>query len=76
MSPSLVRQSFRLGLVAALLCLALVSLAAQSGTIQGQVVDSAGAPVVGAIVTVDLTNLGTTTTASGRYSLHDIRRHP
>jgi len=72
MSPSLVRHSFRIGLLAALLCLPLVSLAAQSGTIQGQVVDSAGAPVVGAIVTVDLTNLGTTTTASGRYSLHGV----
>jgi iron complex outermembrane receptor protein len=72
MSPSLVRQSFRLGLVAALLCLPFVSLAAQTGTVQGQVVDSAGAPVVGAIVTVDRTSLGTTTTASGRYSLHGV----
>jgi iron complex outermembrane receptor protein len=72
MSPSLVRQSFRLGLLAALLCLPLVSLAAQSGTVQGQVVDSAGAPVVGAIVTVDRTSLGATTTASGRYTLHGV----
>ncbi|HSR92496.1 MAG TPA: TonB-dependent receptor, partial [Gemmatimonadales bacterium] len=72
MSPSLVRQSFRLGLVAALLCLPLVSLAAQSGTVQGQVVDSAGAPVVGAIVSVDRTSLGATTTASGRYTLHSV----
>src|SRR4030095_10467030 len=72
MSPSLVRPSFRLGLVAALLCLPFVSLAAQSGTIQGQVVDSAGAPIVGAIVTVDRTSLGTTTTASGRYTIHSV----
>ena len=57
---------------AALLCLPLVSLAAQSGTIQGQVVDSAGAPIVGAIVTVDRTSLGTTTTASGRYTIHGV----
>lgn len=70
--PSLVRQSFRLGFLVAMLGLPLSDLAAQSGSIQGQVVDSAGAPVVGAIVTVDRTSLGATTTASGRYTLHGV----
>ena len=60
--PSLVRQSFRLGFLVAMLGLPLSDLAAQSGTIQGQVVDSAGAPIVGAIVSVDRTSLGATTT--------------
>ena len=70
--PSLVRQSFRLGFLVAMLGLPLSDLAAQSGTIQGQVVDSAGAPIVGAIVSVDRTSLGATTTASGRYTLHGV----
>ena len=70
--PSLVRQSFRLAFLVAMLGFPLTDLAAQSGTIQGQVVDSAGAPISGAIVGVDRTSLGTTTTASGRYTLRGV----
>ena len=55
--PSLVRQSFRLGFLVAMLGLPLRNLAAQSGTIQGQVTDSSGGAVSGAIVTVEKTSL-------------------
>jgi iron complex outermembrane recepter protein len=70
--PSLVRQSFRLGFLVAMLGFPLKGLAAQSGTVQGQVTDSTGAAVSGAIVTVEKTSLRVTTTASGRYTLRGV----
>ena len=70
--PSLVRQSFRLGFLVAMLGLPLRDLAAQSGTIQGQVTDSSGGAVSGAIVTVEKTSLRVSTSASGRYTLRGV----
>ena len=70
--PSLVRQSFRLGFLVAMLGLPLRNLAAQSGTIQGQVTDSSGGAVSGAIVTVEKTSLRVSTSASGRYTLRGV----
>jgi iron complex outermembrane receptor protein len=49
-------------------------LAAQSGTVQGQVTDSTGAAVAGALVTVNNTALRATTTATGRYTLRGVPR--
>jgi iron complex outermembrane receptor protein len=57
---------------AALLLCAAAPLAAQSGTVQGKVVDSTGAPIVGAIVSVDQTVLRTTTAAGGRYTIRGV----
>lgn len=51
-------------------------LAAQSGTIQGRVTDSAGAAVSGAVVTVERTSFQTTTTAQGRYTLRGVPAGP
>jgi len=47
-------------------------LAAQSGTLQGQVTDSAGQPVAGAQVTLERTTARATTTAQGRYVLRGL----
>ncbi len=45
------------------------ALAAQTGTVQGRVADSAGAVVVGAQFTVDGSGVRATSTGRGRYSL-------
>jgi iron complex outermembrane receptor protein len=47
-------------------------LAAQSGTVQGRVTDSAGAAIVGAIVTVDHTGLRVSTGGTGKYVLRGV----
>ncbi len=62
----------RLLLIAGLLFHTAVGLAAQSGTVKGQVSDSAGERIVGALVTVDGTVLQTTTTARGTYELRGV----
>jgi iron complex outermembrane receptor protein len=46
--------------------------AAQSGTIQGAVSDSAGSPVVGASLSIDHTALRATTGPGGRYSFRGV----
>src|SRR5262245_218510 len=67
----------RLGFAAGLL-LALPLLtrpaAAQSGSVQGQVTDSGGVAIAGAVVTVDNTSLRATTTGSGRFTLRGVPR--
>ena len=45
---------------------------AQSGTVRGKIADSAGAPIAGAVVTVDNTTLRATTTADGRYAIRGV----
>lgn len=55
-----------------LLGVTLSPLAAQSGTIQGRVVDSTGLGLSGAIVSVERTTLRTTTTSQGRYVLRGV----
>jgi len=59
-----------------LLALALSSRAAlaQSGTVQGQIADSSGSAIAGAIVTVDNTSLRVATGAAGRYVLRGVPR--
>ena len=44
----------------------------QSGTVRGKIADSAGAPIAGAVVTVDNTTLRATTTADGRYAIRGV----
>ncbi len=57
----------------ALLALALpVTLHAQAGTVRGIVVDSGGAPIQGATVSLDGTGLSATTQAEGRYELRGV----
>jgi hypothetical protein len=58
----------------ALTLLAAAPLAAQSGTLQGTVSDSAGAALDNASVTVDGTGLRTTTRAGGGYELRGVPR--
>jgi iron complex outermembrane receptor protein len=55
-----------------MLCSAPIGLAAQSGTVQGRVTDSAGTAVVGAQVSVDHTGLRVTSTAGGKYVLRGV----
>src|SRR6185503_2711446 len=45
---------------------------AQVGSIAGKVVDSTGAPVAGAVLTVDRTNIGAQTASSGTYLLRGV----
>src|SRR6266850_2015733 len=60
------------GLFLVLLLGSVQRLAAQSGTVQGQITDTAGSPVVGAQVTVANTSLRATSTSSGRYTLRGV----
>jgi len=46
-----------------------LSASAQSGTVRGRVVDSAGAAIAGAIITVDRSVVRTQSTSSGAYTL-------
>jgi iron complex outermembrane receptor protein len=48
------------------------SLSAQSGTLRGRVVDSAGGPIAGAVVSVDRTVLTATSGPDGAYALRGI----
>ncbi len=48
------------------------TLAAQSGSIEGRVINSTGAVVVGAMITIDQSGLRTTTTNRGRYTLGGV----
>ncbi|MEO6447573.1 MAG: TonB-dependent receptor [Gemmatimonadaceae bacterium] len=61
-------------LAAAMLLLGVYgrSLAAQSGSLQGRVVDSTGAVVVGAVLTVNQTGLRTVSSARGFFSLGGV----
>src|SRR5688500_20263604 len=61
-------------LAAALFLAAAITqpLAAQSGSLQGRVTDTAGTVVVGATVTVDQTGLRTTASARGAYTLNGV----
>jgi iron complex outermembrane receptor protein len=52
--------------------LAAAPLAAQSGTLEGTVADSAGSPLLNASVTVEGTGARTTTGASGTYQLRGV----
>ncbi len=59
-----------------LITLTAAPLAAQSGTVQGRVTDSAGTAVSGAVVTVVRTSFQATTTAQGRYTLRGVPAGP
>ena len=68
-----------LGLCAGALLLLATSpgaAAAQSGTVQGTVTDSAGAAIAGALVSAEGTTLRATTAASGRYTLRGVPAGP
>lgn len=60
------------GATVALLGVAPGAVHAQAGTVQGRVIDSTGAVVVGALVTVDQGGARTTTNARGRYTLGGV----
>ncbi len=60
------------GALLALLAVVARPVQAQSGSVSGQVSDSTGGAVAGAIVTVDKTSLRATTSASGRYVLRGV----
>ena len=60
---------FRFVIALALLLLAPLMAAAQSKTITGAVVDETNEPVIGAVVKVSETTLGTTTDIDGKYSI-------
>lgn len=60
---------FRFVIALALLLLAPLMAAAQSRTITGTVVDETNEPVIGAVVKVSETTLGTTTDIDGKYSI-------
>ena len=60
------------GIVASLLALGTGTAAAQAGSIRGRVVDSAGAAVSGAVVSVDRTVLRVTSGADGSYLLKGV----
>lgn len=66
-------RKFTKRLLSFLFALVLVAIGhfsqAQSAVIKGTIKDAAGAPLAGASVTVEPSNLGTTTDASGNYSL-------
>jgi iron complex outermembrane receptor protein len=59
-----------------LLGITLSSAAAQSGTVQGRVVDSSGSGIPGAVVTVERSSLRATTSAQGRYVLRGVPAGP
>ncbi len=59
-------------LLALLVCILPTKLFGQAGTVRGIVVDSGGAPIQGASVSVDGTGLVATTQAEGRYELRGV----
>ena len=61
----------RLALVLAVLLGARVA-SAQTGTIAGRVTEKGGAPIPGAEVRVDSTQIHSTTDGDGRYTLRDV----
>ncbi len=66
------RPAGRSSIVALVLLGSAAPVAAQSGTLQGRVADSAGAAIVGAVVSVDRTVLTGTTGADGRYAIRGV----
>ena len=59
-----------------MLLLALVwSVSAQTFTITGEVSDENGEPIIGAIVMIQNTNMGTSTDLDGRYTLNNVSMH-
>ncbi|MBK8005783.1 MAG: TonB-dependent receptor [Gemmatimonadetes bacterium] len=60
------------GVLALLLCLAPAHLAAQAGTIQGRVLDSAGTAIPGASVSLDRSTARATTDAAGKYTMRGV----
>ncbi|MEO8030251.1 MAG: TonB-dependent receptor [Gemmatimonadota bacterium] len=66
------RQLLRLMLVVGLVSVTTGSLRAQSGTIKGQVSDSAGGRIAGATITVEGTVLRTTASSRGTYELQGV----
>ncbi len=69
--PAVVRSIHRVVLLLVALLVA-APLAAQSGTVEGRVVDSTGAVVVGAVLTVDHTGLRAVSTATGKFTLRGV----
>ncbi|HQR18250.1 MAG TPA: TonB-dependent receptor, partial [Gemmatimonadales bacterium] len=63
-------------LLALLVCTIPARLFGQAGTVRGVVVDSGGAPIQGATVSVDGTGLVATTQAEGRYELRGVPAGP
>ncbi len=65
-----------LGLCAGLLLFVLLAapsaLTAQSGSLQGKIMDSTGAAIAGATISVDGTTLRATSAATGRYTLRGL----
>jgi iron complex outermembrane receptor protein len=72
MAPSLVRPLVRPFAFLSLLLSLAGPLAAQSGTLQGTVSDSAGNPLANAVVLVDGTGLRAVTRTSGTYELRGV----
>ena len=66
------RRTLRLLLLAGAWFLSATALHAQSGTIKGQVTDSSGGRVAGAVITVDGTVLRTTSSSRGTYELQGV----
>ncbi len=62
-------SSFRFFVPIAVCLFASVQISAQTGTLKGTVKDASGIPVAGASVLLDGTQKGTTTNASGNYTL-------
>jgi iron complex outermembrane receptor protein len=69
--PAVVRSIHRVVLLLVALLVA-APLAAQSGTVEGRVVDSTGAVVAGAVLTVDHTGLRAVSTAAGKFTLRGV----
>ena len=74
MPRSVVRRFLQAAALFVTLALTSRPAAAQSGTVQGQVSDSGGSAISGAIITVDNTGLRVSSTASGRYVLRGVPR--
>ncbi len=59
-------------LIIALLCILCTSLFAQTGSLKGKVVDSAGTPVEGAVVTIENSKYLAATDSKGNYKINNI----
>ncbi len=71
--PAVVSNIRRFALLAlALLAAPIASLAAQSGTVQGRILDSAGTVINGALVTAEGTTSRATSTALGKFTLRGV----
>jgi len=75
--PLVVRNIRRFALLALTLVAApIASLAAQSGTVKGRILDSAGTVINGALVTAEGTTSRATSTALGKYTLRGVPAGP